>query len=298
MSAWTLALDAALGLGTSVLFAYVGQLTLRRDAHDDDGRRAIQMFALWWFGLAVFSVLGALTDIMAMTGIDALAPYLFLSRLGIVPLAALLWGIVYYLSYIYTGNARLFWPITLAHAALLGWLAVLTLSLEATGIRVDTWDVRLDYATDPSPFVTGALLTAILLPAVVGAVAYGTLYWKTDDPAARYRIRMVSGAFLVWFGSAGVASITQLTGAPWWPPVSHLIALVATFMILAAYRPPRGVRERLERDDVMPLLGGSSLVTGRRRVADPGGSRRRTWNYAPVSFARSRSAIGLFSFFA
>lgn len=265
MSSLTLAVDAALALGTAGLFAYVGQFTLRRTGSAQDVR-AIRLFAVFWFGISLSTLLGAALNMLAIAGVTSVAPYVLLSNLGIVPLVFLLWGLVYYLLYIYTGNVRLFWPVTLASVALLAWLTILIGSLDATGIRVETWRVSTVYTNPPSPLTTTLLLAVILVPVVGASAAYGTLYWRTHDVSARYRIRMVSSGFLLWFGGLGLASATTLAAASWWPPVSRGIALAATAMILAAYRPPRAIRQRLQVDPTPARSRAEEAGVARERV--------------------------------
>lgn len=242
----TLLMDAVLATATALLFAYVGGIALRRDVPSKDGRHAMRLFAVWWFGLALVTLLAAARSTLAFLGSLDLRTHALLGDLSLVPLVALLWGLVSYLAYVYTGSRRVFLPITVLHGAMLAFYAYVTLTRRPTGIRVEDWAVPLDYETTLSPAVTGIALVTLLLPTLVGAFAYGTLFFRTEDRSARYRIAMTSGAFLLWFGAAALAGITPLGDWYWWPLAARAIGLVATLMILAAYRPPRALRERFE----------------------------------------------------
>lgn len=250
-TAATLAIDAGLALATSALYAYVGRLTLSRPAGEPDGRLAIRLFAVWWFGLAVVTVVGAGRALLAAAGILDLPLHTALGFGALLPLVAALWGLLYYLLYIYTGNRRFFWPVTVAHAAILVYFTYLTLWLRPTGVVVSDWSVTTSNANELAGPALGFALFLILGPVLIAALGYGSLIFRTTDPTTRYRVGMVSGAFLLWFGSAGLAVATGL-GLPveqggwyWWPLAARAIGLFSTLLILGAYRPPGFVQRRL-----------------------------------------------------
>ncbi len=245
MTTGTLALDALLAVVTALLFAYVGEIVRRRSAADDGGRRALRLFAVWWYGLAVVTLLGAVRSALVLAGNRDLATHVVLNDLSVIPLVALLWGLVSYLAFIYTGSARVFFPITILHLAILAFYGYVVASLTPSAVKVDDWMVSLQYVAEPGGWVIVGVLVTVLVPVLAVALAYGTLYFRTEDRIVRYRIGMTSGAFLLWFGSAGVASATPLGQWYWWPLTARVVGLVATLMILAAYKPPAWVRSRL-----------------------------------------------------
>lgn len=267
MSEATLLFDAAFALATSVLYAYVGRLVLSRETPDDGSRTAIRMFAVWWFALAGTTVLGAVRSALAGFGFVDFNLHIALAYMGFLPLVALLWGLVYYLVYIYTGNAKWFMPITVLHVAILAFLVWLTAYLQPTGVLVKDWSVEFTYAREIGGALVGVTLFTILGPALLAAIGYATLYFRTTDPTARYRIACVSGGFILWFGTSLVAaSIPALGQSSTWPVIGRLIGLVATLIILAAYSPPRFIEERL---GVTPL----APKRGRGRDRPPGSMR-------------------------
>lgn len=277
MSAGTLLLDATLATATSLLYLHVGMLTLRRPANEAAGRHALRLFALWWFGLAAVTLLGvAQTGLAAMGRLDN-ATYRAMTALYVLPLVAIFWGLVSYLGYIYTGSPKVFRPVALFHAAVLAYLLYVVAGLEPRSITMGTWRMEVDHGDRLGPGVTRTILALILLPALAAALGYASLYFRTRDRSARFRIAMVSGAFLVWLGSAGVAALTSLARWEYWPPTSRTIALLSTLMVLAAYRPPRWARERFglrstdprraERDVERAWLGsGSTRMRGATRA--------------------------------
>lgn len=245
MASATLAIDAALALATALVFAYVGQMTLRRRPTEIDGARALRRFAAWWFGLAAYTLVGGLRSAMAAAGNLDLTLHAAVSNLSTIPLVVLLWGVVSYLAYIYTGRRAALTASTVLHVAILVFYAGVLLTFEPVAVRAQTWTVSIDYADGGLPgWVTALVLFSILGPTLAAAVGYASLYFRTRERNARYRIAMVSSGFLLWFGSAAVASLTPIAQAEWWPPASRLLGILATAIILAAYRPPAWVRVR------------------------------------------------------
>lgn len=235
--------DAALASVTAILYAYVGGITLRRTTSDAASRRAVRLFAVWWLGLAAMTLVGVLRTAIFVGGITDLTTHVILSYVTLPLLVAILWGLVSYLAYIYMGSPRVFGAITWFHVALLVSLVYLVVALRPTGVELTATSAAIQYANEVPRRVTIALILAIILPALAAAVGYASLYFRTDDRNARYRIAMVSGAFVLWFGSAGIAGLLRLGELEYWPIASRGIALVATIMVLAAYKPPRFAQE-------------------------------------------------------
>lgn len=239
MPATTLTVAGLLTLASALLYASVGALMLRRPASDADTRLALSLFGVWWIGLAVSSGVGAARSLLAAADVTDLNLHWALSIVSLVAVVVALWGLVYYLLFVYLGKRWILAPVTVFHAALLVWFLWLTLALEPTAVKVNTWNVGMDYARPASAGVSTAALVLILAPALVAAFGYGSLFFQTDDRTARYRVAMVAGAFLLWFGSSAIATPIGWTTWYWWPLVAQVIALLATLMVLAAYVPPR-----------------------------------------------------------
>jgi hypothetical protein len=244
MSALTLTLDAAFATVTAALFSYVGWITGARRVDAADGRRATRRFAVWWFGLAAVTLAGALNEALAAAGDVDVQTHRVLGDLAILPLVLALWGLVSYLAYIYAGSRKVFAPVTAFHVLVLGLLAGLVAYLTPTGLTTNDWGVQVQYEQTVSGPLLALVILVILVPALAAAALYGTLYFRTTDRTARYRIGMTSGAFLLWFGVAALATPTGLSGWYWYPLVSRAVGLVATLMVILAYRPPRALRER------------------------------------------------------
>lgn len=256
----TLLADAALALALAALYAYVARVVRDRPTTSRDADRAKGAFVTWWVCLAGLTLVGGVRS--ALGGLDVLhvGVHAALSYLTLPLLVAALWGLVDYLLYIYTGSARWRGVTMAAHAALGVFFLGLVAWMGPRGVTASDWSVTMEHARPLQGALLGVALALILLPTLLAAGAYLTLAFRVRDRTARYRIAMVSGAFLLWFGSAAVAS--ALGGARWWywwPLAARGVALFATLLILAAYRPPRAVRDALNVALVLPrvLRGGA-----------------------------------------
>lgn len=248
MASLTLAIDGLFGLITAAVFAFIGW-TLSRRPVEGEARSAVLAFATWWQGMAAVTVVGSATRILA--GMDLLSDGLYetLLFLSLLPLCAALWGLLYYLLYLLTGSARVRVPLAIAYAAFYAVLLAFVVWGEPDGYVAD--GVRLG-ANFTNPHPAWALRSVVFLlvgPLIVGALGYLSLVRRVRDPVQKYRIWMVAGSVLAWFGSALLASEVGLSDVAWWPIASRLIGLAAAATILLAYRPPSWIQRRLGFDE-------------------------------------------------
>jgi hypothetical protein len=244
-----LMIQAVLAFTTGIVYVYVGRLILRRRL-SDDARRANLLFAAWWMGLAGIDALAGMLDVALAFDLRDLPIVVTFVNLLLLVLCAALWGLVYYLTYLYTGSRRAFWPtgafyggLGLAFLYLVAWMQ--PNGMEDTGIGV-----TLTYARTPPTFLTASMGAALAVPVVAAAFAYGTLFFKVQDRTRRFRIAAVAGSFFLWFGWSLVSSILQLQtrfpGSVRLLVANQLIALAVPVIVTLAYRPPTWLRDRLE----------------------------------------------------
>jgi hypothetical protein len=247
MSAATLLLSASLALLAGLLYLVVGRVSARRRSAGESSLAQLA-FSIWWYALGISAILQA--AVLAVATADAVDFALFFA-LSLALLAAIclaLWGLLFYLTYIFFGARSIAWPLAgfyLAYFA--GWVFLLVRA-QPSAVIVERWRVRLDLGPDfqADPLV-GTFIVLLLLPQILGAIAYFTLYFRTHDPSQRYRIALISAAIFGWFTSSLVATSTNLANSDFWTIASRLIGVAATLTVLAAYLPPRFVRDILAR---------------------------------------------------
>lgn len=245
----TVLLEAGFAVIAASLLAAVGAVILRRQT-DPTARRANALFAMWWIALGLLYLEVALLNFVAPFATPSLATLLVATLVAIALIVAAIWGLCYYLLYLYTGRAGLFWLVTAAYA-LLGVLFLASISWrDPVSVDASALPARIMYARELPPAVGFALGLLVTVPVILSAIAYGSLYFKVREPLQRFRVGVVSLAFIAWFGWSlagsvvGVFTDVNLTLA--WKLASRAIGLLAPLVILGAFAPPAWLRNRVE----------------------------------------------------
>lgn len=269
MSQNTLLMSAAGSLVSALLYLYVGQV-LRRRKVSSEAKLAQGMFILWWESIGWLGILGVAVMLVYMVQ-GSLPVWLFQTYLLFVLLVLFvaLWGLQFYLVYLYTGSKRSFLPLGIFYTLLFVGTAGLIEYQGTPGyIGDDGWQLKACSAASKAACIPGTqlglwagLAFVILLvgPQVVAAAAYARLYRKTSDPTQRYRIALIASAIIVWFGSSILGTAAGVSTSLTWQLISRVIGILGALVILVAYLPPAWVREKYHirsiRDEVAPGAG-------------------------------------------
>lgn len=245
-----LVVQAIVALLTGLVYAYVARLVGRRET-SPQAARANFSFATFWGTFGALEFLVGLYQLPAAFGYRDLALTITLINLILVMIAVALCGLVYFLVYLYTGSSRAFWPIVGAYAILAVALLYLIAWMQPLGFDESLGPGQLKYAHQlaGAPAITLGLLFTV--PVVLAAVGYGTLYFRTQSPAAKLRIGIVALSFLGWFGWSTVSTILELQRKN--PNnlallvTNSAISLVVPILIVIAYKPPAWLRKRIEQ---------------------------------------------------
>ncbi len=248
MSQATLMVSAAFALVAAAVYGYVGRRLGERQV-SDDASLASHAFAMWWYGLAATSLIQFATTASIALGFRNVDVLVATSFLSILAICVALWGLLYYLIFVFTGKRGAWLPLALGYAVYYVVLIYWLLSLNPMGVDIQRWTAEIAYEQDPndSP-MTMLIIVLLLLPQIGGALAYFSLYFRLTDRSQRYRVAVVSWSIIVWFGSSFLASLSGLGEQDWWQVFSRLIGLAASLAILAAYQPPKWVQRRLHVD--------------------------------------------------
>lgn len=230
----------ALSAATAITYAYVGRVIERRGG--DGASAPLRAFALWWAGLALFTAIGVGRDTLGMLGLLDRDVLKTLSHLSIPPLVLGLWGLFYYLGYIFVGGKRLFWPSVSLYAAIYAVFIYIVVVLEPAEIVERAWHVQIDYTTTLAPWVNLLLLGLLIVPILAAVLAYASLFFRLERGEQRVRVGVVSFAFLIWFGGTLFAALIGLAELEWWGLAGRILALVSAGLVVLAYRPPQRLR--------------------------------------------------------
>lgn len=246
--------QASIQFVSAILYVWVSRIILNRSL-EGDAKKANLLFAVFWLALGLVLLLAPLLSVLPqIVGYRNLAFSVALLNVLLVLIVVAAWGLVYYLAYLYSGDPRWFWPITAFYAVLALGLLYLVAWLNPNGFK-DSGELAYERTQAGGPQIGIGLLFS--LPVVIAAVAYGSLFFKVDGPAAKYRIGLVSSGFILQFGWSALSSALQLPqrfpNADWLPLISNIFGVTAAIAVLLAFRPPRSLRERLG----LPEPGGS-----------------------------------------
>lgn len=229
----TLVTSLVFALASAAVFGLVARTVHRRPV-SAEARAARNAFVLWWACLSVLSLVGALL-LMPFVPLDV--PLFLEATIAILLiLCAGLWGLQFYLVYLYTNSKRSMVPLALGYLALFGLLLFMTLKSAPFHVEGTKWGPQLKGATDlQGTPIYWAVILLFLVPTLVAAGAYLSLYRKTSDPVQRRRIILVGLSILLWFGTGLGASVGNVALADWWQVASRVISLVAAGTIYYAY---------------------------------------------------------------
>lgn len=239
----TLLLAGAVAIVVALSYGYVGLVMRGRPARTVDGRKALDAFAVWWLGLAVTILPGALLYVAAAFGFTDLALQLTYAHLQRLALVVALVGLMRYLGFVVWGR-DLLRPAT-AFYALVFVFSVFTLHLsQPVDVLVTPWRTDLVRAATNPGWVRLVSFLVIVVPPVVGALAYFRVFFRVEDRSLRYRVALVSWTLVVWWVVGVVAGQRVALGFDEFQLLNRVVGLFAALVIVAAYRPPLWVRRR------------------------------------------------------
>lgn len=232
-------------LTTGAFCLYIAAQLGRRQPAESDDRLAWLAFRVWWLAIGLSTALGAVRTLMALFAVDSLAAYSILTLVLTLVLCAALWGLLYYLVYLYTGNRSWVWPLAGFYGLIfLGLISYLFLVLRPIGVSLDNGAASMQYANDAPDLYGLIVVLVILLPQLLAALAYLSLYFRLHERTQKYRILLVSLSILIWFASPLVGLGLGISNFPWWDLLSRIIGLAAVLLIYAAYYPPKFIQRR------------------------------------------------------
>jgi hypothetical protein len=241
----TLMFGAALSILSAVIYFYVGRVLSQRRVASPDARLAWTLFVVWWYALASSTLIGAVLSLLGALNIAGLPLFVTLTQVNLLALCVALFGLMYYLIYLFTGNQRLLVPLIVFYIAYYILIIYYIQARIPVGVNIGRWNAALDYELPAQGPLYIVVLLLLIFPQVLGSLAYFTLYFRVKTATQKYRILLVSWSILIWFLSAFLASISGLSQQDWWQVTSRLIALSASLAILMAYDPLPWIRRRL-----------------------------------------------------
>jgi hypothetical protein len=241
----TLLFGAILSAFIAGIYYYVGWTLSRRRSASTDARLAWKFFVVWWYALASTTMSGAILSLLGALGIVGLPLFTTFTLINLLATCVALYALMFYLLYLFTGNRRLLGPLTVFYIAYYALLVYYVQASVPAGVVVERWRATLEYQNPIRGPLFLIVLLLLVLPQIIGSLAYFTLFFRVQTATQKYRILLVSWSILIWFLSAFLASISGLSQQDWWQIASRLIGLGAALGIMLAYQPPSWIKRRL-----------------------------------------------------
>src|SRR5688572_8949774 len=165
-----------LSAASAALFLKVGRTVQRRQV-SPDARSAHGAFVVWWYALAAVSVAGL---VLSLPGLPLdLGLYLAVMVVLLGVLCVALGALMHYLVFLYTSRRGALPYLVAGYALYFVGLVYYILRSQPTGLERGRWGVELEFADSAQG---GALYWAVVLllvvPPLLSALAYLSLYWK------------------------------------------------------------------------------------------------------------------------
>jgi len=240
----TLLFSALFAVIVSVIYGYAGWLLSKRVISSPEAQKAWNLFTVWWYALGVTTLIGGLQNFLGAINLENLPVFLTAAYVNILVICVALWGLLYYLIYLFTGSSRSFTTLIVFYASYYVMLVYYITAGMPHDVNINRWSTSISYSQPQTGPFFGLVIALLLLPQILGGIAYFTLYFRVTSATQKYRVLLVSVSIIVWFLSPLVAVIGGLSQYDWWQLASRFIGLAAALTILAAYLPPRWIKER------------------------------------------------------
>jgi len=212
----TLLFGALLSALSAGIYYYVGRVLSRRRSSTPDSRLAWRMFVTWWDALALATLLGAVLSILGAFGITVLPLFTTITLMNLLATCVALYGLMFYLLYLFTGNRNLLGPLSVFYVVYYGLLVYYVQASGPARVAVGRWQTSLVYQDQIKGPFFWVLLILLVFPHIIGSLAYFMLYFQVKPITQRYRILLVSWSIIIWFLSAFLANIAGLVQYDWW----------------------------------------------------------------------------------
>lgn len=222
-----------LSLASVAMFLLVARTVWVRPV-SHESQRARNAFVVWWAVLGFVTLVGLVLQLPGAT--SSVAAYVALTIVLLGLLCVGLWGLLFYLVYLFTSRRGIAVPLGLGYALVFVFFVAFILAGDPVGFETGPNGRELEYN---HPIESGPLywtaIALLIVPPLAGAAGYLSLYWKVDQPVQKRRILLVSMSILVWFGSSLIGIGLGASESQVWSLVSRAISLAAAVTIYYAY---------------------------------------------------------------
>ncbi|HEV8050553.1 MAG TPA: hypothetical protein VGP88_08165 [Thermoplasmata archaeon] len=233
-----LAATGVANLAATPVYAYVGARLYERRV-PSPARLPAAQFSIWWWGLGATGAITGAEGLVAAVGTLQLALGLTMYLVTVLADCVILWGLVGYLLYLYTGRNYLV-PLSAFYAVFYVVTLYWILASGPSSISVASGKPIVVYAHVVGGPILAFVLLGLIVPELIAVVLYASLIRRTTDRTLRYRIAFVSAAIGLFF----LFGFFAPTGSVW-ALVTAVVDAVSAVLALIAFFPPSAVQRVL-----------------------------------------------------
>ncbi len=240
----TLLFGTIFAIASAGIYFYVGWRLSRRRVILPDARLAWTLFVVWWYAFAGATLSEGVLKLLGLLGITSLPLMLTILQTEYLAICIGLYGLIYYLLYLFTGNRRILTPLMIFYVAYYFLLLYFVNLGMPTGVTIGRWSISLTYQQQQPVLFALLIVFLLLFPQIICGIAYFTLYFRLKDASQKYRVALVSWSIIILF-LASLLTVFGLSKFDWWQIINWLIGLGAALMILMAYHPVTWIKNHL-----------------------------------------------------
>lgn len=243
MVSLTLAAGSAMAMAAGAVFLEVARRIAARPV-SGEGQLARSAFTFWALCLGLHSLISGGSSLLAAEGLITATAYAAATFVNVLLISLSLWGLTYYFVYLLTGRQNAWIPLAVFFALVYIMLVYFLAASDPGAIRVGRWRASLTFDETLPAWYYQLVVVLITVPQTLGALAYATLFVRLENPALRYRVALITASALTWAASMFLASTARFARIDAFQVGNRLMLLAAGVAIIAAYMPPRWLRQR------------------------------------------------------
>ncbi|MCL5611573.1 MAG: hypothetical protein M1485_03320 [Chloroflexi bacterium] len=132
-------------IASAAIYGYVAARLHQRTISDPAARLAWQLFGLWWYSLAATTLVGGILHLLGAFNLVSLPFFVALTYINILLICIALWGLLYYLVYLFTGSQRFLVPLTVFYILYYVLLVYYITVSDPIGVEIARWTTQLVY---------------------------------------------------------------------------------------------------------------------------------------------------------
>src|SRR5512133_1202216 len=166
----TLLFGATLAALCAGIYFYVGRVLSRRHQTSPGAAMAWSMLVVWWYALAAATLSGALLSLLGALGSIGIALFTTMTLMNLLTTCVALFGLMYYLLYLFTGSSRVLWPLAVFYIVYYNLLVYYIEARNPVSVTVNRWSASLEFQNLIQAPLFYIALILLVFPQILGSM--------------------------------------------------------------------------------------------------------------------------------